>query len=94
VILAQMGAFVPARKAHVGVVDRVLTRVGASDNLSRGESTFMVEMKETAHVLRQVFKEEVPLNTTGEPPWRARCTAPVRALPGSTGRPARSVVPR
>jgi DNA mismatch repair protein MutS len=52
VILAQMGAFVPARAARIGVVDRVLTRVGASDNLSRGESTFMVEMKETAHVLR------------------------------------------
>jgi DNA mismatch repair protein MutS len=52
VILAQMGAFVPARKARIGIVDRVLTRVGASDNLSRGESTFMVEMKETAHVLR------------------------------------------
>ncbi len=53
VILAQMGSFVPARRAHVGVVDRVLTRVGASDNLSRGESTFMVEMKETANVLRR-----------------------------------------
>ena len=52
VILAQMGAFVPARRAVIGVVDRVLTRVGASDNLSRGESTFMVEMKETANVLR------------------------------------------
>ena len=52
VILAQMGAFVPARRAHIGVVDRVLTRVGASDNLSRGESTFMVEMMETANVLR------------------------------------------
>ncbi|HLK35735.1 MAG TPA: DNA mismatch repair protein MutS, partial [Polyangiaceae bacterium] len=52
VVLAQMGAFVPARSAHIGVVDRVLTRVGASDNLSRGESTFMVEMKETANVLR------------------------------------------
>ena len=52
VILAQMGAFVPARRARIGIVDRVLTRVGASDNLSRGESTFMVEMKETANVLR------------------------------------------
>jgi DNA mismatch repair protein MutS len=51
VILAQMGAFVPAKRARIGVVDRVLTRVGASDNLSRGESTFMVEMKETANVL-------------------------------------------
>ncbi len=53
VILAQMGAFIPARRARIGVVDRVLTRVGASDNLSRGESTFMVEMKETANVLRR-----------------------------------------
>jgi DNA mismatch repair protein MutS len=53
VILAQMGAFIPARRGRIGVVDRVLTRVGASDNLSRGESTFMVEMKETANVLRR-----------------------------------------
>ncbi len=52
VILAQMGSFVPARRARIGVVDRVLTRVGASDNLAKGESTFMVEMKETANVLR------------------------------------------
>jgi DNA mismatch repair protein MutS len=59
VILAQMGAFVPARRAHVGVVDRVLTRVGASDNLSRGESTFMVEMKETAHVLRRATRRSL-----------------------------------
>ena len=51
-ILAQMGSFVPARRARVGVVDRVLSRVGASDNLSRGESTFMVEMRETATILR------------------------------------------
>jgi len=53
VILAQMGSFVPAREAHVGVVDRVLSRVGASDNLARGESTFMVEMRETAKILRE-----------------------------------------
>jgi len=59
VILAQMGAFVPARAARVGVVDRVLTRVGASDNLSRGESTFMVEMKETANVLRRATKRSL-----------------------------------
>jgi DNA mismatch repair protein MutS len=51
VVLAQMGSFVPARRARVGVVDRVFTRVGASDNLARGESTFMVEMRETAHIL-------------------------------------------
>jgi DNA mismatch repair protein MutS len=54
-----MGAFVPARKARVGVVDRVLTRVGASDNLTRGESTFMVEMKETANVLRRATKRSL-----------------------------------
>jgi DNA mismatch repair protein MutS len=50
-ILAQMGAFVPARDAAVGIVDRIFTRVGALDNLSRGQSTFMVEMQETADIL-------------------------------------------
>jgi DNA mismatch repair protein MutS len=59
VILGQMGAFVPARSARIGVVDRVLTRVGASDNLSRGESTFMVEMKETANVLRRATRRSL-----------------------------------
>jgi DNA mismatch repair protein MutS len=51
VVLAQMGSFVPAKKARIGLVDQVLTRVGASDSLARGESTFMVEMRETATVL-------------------------------------------
>jgi DNA mismatch repair protein MutS len=51
VILAQVGAFVPARSARIGVVDRILTRVGAQDNLARGQSTFLVEMIETASVL-------------------------------------------
>jgi DNA mismatch repair protein MutS len=51
VILAQMGAFVPARSARIGVVDRILTRVGAQDNLARGQSTFLVEMVETASIL-------------------------------------------
>jgi DNA mismatch repair protein MutS len=59
VILGQMGSFVPARRAHIGVVDRVLTRVGASDNLSAGESTFMVEMKETAGVLRRATRRSL-----------------------------------
>ncbi|HEY1955896.1 MAG TPA: DNA mismatch repair protein MutS [Polyangiaceae bacterium] len=60
-ILAQMGSFVPARRARIGLVDRILTRVGASDNLSRGESTFMVEMKETANVLRRATKRSLVL---------------------------------
>jgi DNA mismatch repair protein MutS len=51
VIMAQMGSFVPARSARLGVVDRVFTRIGASDNLARGRSTFMVEMTETAAIL-------------------------------------------
>ena len=51
VILAHMGSFVPARSARLGVVDRVFTRIGASDNLARGRSTFMVEMTETAAIL-------------------------------------------
>ena len=52
VILAQMGSFVPAAAAHVGLVDRLFTRFGATDALAAGESTFMVEMKETARILR------------------------------------------
>jgi DNA mismatch repair protein MutS len=54
VLLAQMGSFVPAARAEVGVVDRVFTRIGASDNLAGGESTFMVEMKETANIICQL----------------------------------------
>ena len=52
VILAQMGGFVPAAEARIGLVDRIFTRIGAADYLARGESTFMVEMRETAHILR------------------------------------------
>ncbi|HEV2557520.1 MAG TPA: DNA mismatch repair protein MutS [Microvirga sp.] len=53
VVLAQMGSFVPAREAHIGVVDRLFSRVGAADDLARGRSTFMVEMVETAAILNQ-----------------------------------------
>jgi len=51
VLLAQVGAFVPAKSAHIGVVDRIFTRIGASDDVAGGESTFMVEMTETADIL-------------------------------------------
>lgn len=50
-LMAQMGSYVPARSATLGIVDRIFTRVGASDNLTRGQSTFMVEMQEAAHIL-------------------------------------------
>jgi DNA mismatch repair protein MutS len=51
VLMAQIGSFVPAAEAHIGLTDRIFTRVGASDNLAGGQSTFMVEMVETAHIL-------------------------------------------
>ena len=54
VLMAQMGSFVPAHKAEIGIVDKIFTRVGASDNISQGESTFMVEMIETATIMNNV----------------------------------------
>ncbi|MEZ5813776.1 MAG: DNA mismatch repair protein MutS [Alphaproteobacteria bacterium] len=58
-ILAQTGSFVPAKKAHIGVIDRVFSRVGASDDLARGRSTFMVEMVETAAILNQASEKSL-----------------------------------
>ncbi|MBR2961418.1 MAG: DNA mismatch repair protein MutS [Alistipes sp.] len=54
ILIAQMGSFVPASSAHIGVVDKIFTRVGASDNISQGESTFMVEMLESASILNNI----------------------------------------
>jgi DNA mismatch repair protein MutS len=59
VLLAQAGSFVPARRARIGAVDRIFTRVGASDDLSRGASTFMVEMAETANVLHHATERSL-----------------------------------
>jgi len=61
VLLAQMGSFVPAKAARIGLVDRIFTRVGASDNISMGESTFMVEMNETASILNNISERSLVL---------------------------------
>lgn len=61
VILAQIGCFVPAEAAHIGVVDKIFTRVGASDNISLGESTFMVEMNEAADILNNISNRSLVL---------------------------------
>jgi DNA mismatch repair protein MutS len=61
VLLAQMGSFVPAESARIGLVDKIFTRVGASDNISMGESTFMVEMNETASILNNVSERSLIL---------------------------------
>ncbi|MDB9770901.1 DNA mismatch repair protein MutS [Polaribacter sp.] len=61
VLLAQMGCYVPAQNAKIGIVDKVFTRVGASDNISMGESTFMVEMNETASILNNISERSLVL---------------------------------
>ena len=61
VLMAQMGSFVPARSARIGVVDKIFTRVGASDNISQGESTFMVEMLESASILNNISDRSLVL---------------------------------
>ena len=61
VLMAQMGCFVPAKSARIGVIDKIFTRVGASDNISTGESTFMVEMNETASILNNISNRSLVL---------------------------------
>lgn len=59
VILAQMGSFVPAEAAHIGIVDRIFTRIGAADSLYRGQSTFMIEMNEVANILKNATRRSL-----------------------------------
>jgi DNA mismatch repair protein MutS len=61
VLLAQMGSYVPATNARIGVIDKIFTRVGASDNISMGESTFMVEMNETSAILNNISERSLVL---------------------------------
>jgi DNA mismatch repair protein MutS len=61
VLLAQIGSYVPAQQAHLGIVDKIFTRVGATDNISSGESTFMVEMNETASILNNLSDRSLVL---------------------------------
>ncbi len=60
-IMSQMGSFVPAKSAHIGIIDRLFSRIGASDDLSRGQSTFMVEMTETANILHNATNRSLVL---------------------------------
>ena len=79
VLMAQMGSFVPARSARIGLVDRVFTRIGASDDLSAGQSTFMVEMTEVAQMLKNATARSLlVLDEIGRGTSTSACPLPVR----------------
>ena len=64
VIMAQIGSYVPAKEVNIGITDKIFTRVGASDNISQGESTFMVEMNEAASILNNLTSKSLILLST------------------------------
>ena len=79
-MLAQAGSFVPADDAHIGVVDRLFSRVGAADDLARGRSTFMVEMVETATILNQATDRSlvIPMKSDAARRRSTACRSPGR----------------
>ena len=83
-ILAQMGAFVPAEAAHIGIVDRLFSRVGAGDDLAAGRSTFMVEMVETAAILNQATAQAAWSSSTRS----GAAPRPLTASPSPGRRPS------
>ena len=93
--MAQCGSFVPAKSAHVGICDQVFTRVGASDDLTRGQSTFMVEMSEVADILQKathrslLILDEIGRGTSTYDAWpsRARCSNTAQIPAVSAPRP-------
>ena len=90
-LLAQVGSFVPAAEAEIGLVDRIFTRVGASDNLVGGESTFMVEMRETANILADADARAASSSSTRSAAAPAPSTAsrsPGRSPSTCTTRPS------
>ena len=87
--MAQAGSFVPAKHADLGILDRIFTRVGASDNISSGESTFMVEMNETAAILNNLTPRSlVLLDEIGAARARTMASASPGPLPSICTRPA------
>ena len=88
VLMAQTGSFVPADSARIGVVDRIFTRVGASDDLTRGESTFMVEMTETANILHHAHRRQ-PGDPRRDRPRHRHLRRPLAGL-GDRRAPARA----
>ena len=94
VLMAQMGSFVPATRARLSTVDRIFTRIGASDNLARGRSTFMVEMTETAAILNTATRARSSCSTRSDaaPPPTTASPSPGPSLNSSTAQPRQNAL--